>query len=119
MAPVPALPAGRGRPIFRCMQEQLETLRGQAARHAGRGTVDTAIAGVAITTAQQITQPAMGVFEPRFCLVLQGAKEVTIGDRRMRYDPNNYFIASLEVPASGCIIEASASRPYVGLSMVL
>jgi AraC-like DNA-binding protein len=59
------------------------------------------------------------VFQPRLCLVLQGTKEVTIGERRMRYDPNNYFIASLEVPASGCVIEASVSRPYIGLSMAL
>lgn len=51
--------------------------------------------------------------------MLQGAKEITIGERRLRYDPNNYFIASLEVPASGCVIEASASRPYIGLSMAL
>lgn len=101
------------------MQEHLERLRALTARHAGAGTVETPIPGVAITVAQQITQPAIGMFQPRFCLVLQGAKEVTIGERRMRYDPNNYFIASLEVPATGCIIEASANRPYVGLSMVL
>ena len=101
------------------MQEHLESLRTLASRHAGEGTVDTAIPSVAITMARQTTQPAIGMFQPRFCLVLQGAKEVTIGERRMRYDPNNYFIASLEVPATGCIIEASASHPYVGLSMVL
>jgi AraC-like DNA-binding protein len=101
------------------MQEHLENLRALAARHAGIGTIETAIPGVAITLARQTTQPAIGMFQPRFCLVLQGAKEVTIGDRRMRYDPANYFIASLEVPASGCIVEASTNHPYVGLSMVL
>ena len=59
-----------------------------ASRHAGAGTVETAIPGVAITVARQTTPPAIGMFEPRFCLVLQGAKEVTIGERRMRYEPN-------------------------------
>ncbi len=101
------------------MQEHIERLRAQASRHAGQGTVETAIRSVAITLARQTTQRAIGVFQPRFCLVLQGAKEVTIGERRLRYDPNNYFIASLEVPASGCVIEASASHPYIGLSMAL
>ncbi|HEY3253935.1 MAG TPA: AraC family transcriptional regulator [Polyangiaceae bacterium] len=102
------------------MQEQLEKLRVHAARHAaGQGTFETAIPSVAITLARHTTERAIGVFQPRVCLVLQGAKEVTIGDRRLRYDPNNYFIASLEVPASGCIIEASASHPYIGLSMAL
>ena len=101
------------------MQEHLANLRVLASRHAGLGTIDTAIPGLAITMARQTTQPAIGMFQPRFCLVLQGAKEVMIGERRMRYDPSNYFIASLEVPATGCIIEASASDPYIGLSMVL
>jgi len=101
------------------MQEHLAKLRVLASRHAGLGAIDTAIPGLAITMARQTTQPAIGMFQPRFCLVLQGAKEVMIGERRMRYDPSNYFIASLEVPATGCIIEASASDPYIGLSMVL
>jgi len=101
------------------MQEQLSALRELTCRHAGQGLVETAIPGVAITRATQTTQPVIGMYQPRFCLVLQGAKQVTIGERSMRYDPNNYFIASLEVPASGCIIEASPSHPYVGLSMTL
>ncbi len=41
------------------------------------------------------------------CLVLQGAKQVMIGDRLLRYDPASYFIASVELPVSGQIVEAS------------
>jgi len=110
---------GSVRPDPHTMQAQIEVLRALALRHAGPGTVETAIPSVAITLARQTTERAIGVFQPRFCLVLQGAKDITIGERRMRYDPNNYFIASLEVPASGCIIEASPSHPYIGLSMAL
>jgi glycogen operon protein len=73
------------------MQEHLENLRALASRHGGAGTVETVLPGVAITIARQTTQPFIGMFQPRCCLVLQGAKEVTIGERRMRYDPNNYF----------------------------
>ena len=113
------LVTGAIRPDLQLMQEQIEKLRAQALRHAGSGTIETAVRSVAITLSRQTTRPAVGVFQPRCCLVLQGAKEVTIGERRLRYDTNNYFIASLEVPASGCIIEASASRPYIGLSLAL
>ncbi|QGZ93756.1 AraC family transcriptional regulator [Terricaulis silvestris] len=104
--------------MFNAMQGHLENLLALASRHAD-GAVEAAIPGIAITVARQKTQPTVGMFQPRFCLVLQGAKEVTIGDRCMRYDPTRYFIASLEVPATGCIIEADANHPYVGLSMVL
>jgi AraC-like DNA-binding protein len=53
------------------------------------------------------------VLKPMLCLVLQGAKEVTIGAQVLRYDPACYFVASLDLPASGCVIEASAERPYI------
>jgi AraC-like DNA-binding protein len=53
------------------------------------------------------------------CLVLQGAKRLMIGDRILRYDPACSFIASLELPASGCVIEATPERPYVGVSLIL
>ncbi len=105
------LARGRAQADLPGMQEHLENLCALASCHGGLGTVETAISSVAITISPQTTAPAIGMFNPRFCLVLQGAKEVTIGERRMRYDPNNYFIASLEVPASGCVIEASADRP--------
>ncbi|HVV34816.1 MAG TPA: AraC family transcriptional regulator [Vitreimonas sp.] len=101
------------------MQEHLETLKALALRHAKPGIFDTPVPGLNISMVGQRTHPVIGMYQPRFCLVLQGAKEVTIGERRMRYDPNNYFIASLEVPATGCVIEATQSAPYVGLSMAL
>jgi AraC-type transcriptional regulator N-terminus len=53
------------------------------------------------------------------CLVLQGAKEVMIGKHRLRYDPASYFIATLELPASGRIVEANPARPYVAVSLAL
>jgi AraC-like DNA-binding protein len=53
------------------------------------------------------------------CFVLQGAKEVAIGDRRLRYDPGSYFIATLDLPASGQIVEASPERPYICVTLAL
>jgi AraC-like DNA-binding protein len=51
------------------------------------------------------------------CLVLQGAKEVTIGGKVLRYDPASYFVASLELPASARVLEASPARPYVCVAL--
>ena len=42
-----------------------------------------------------------------------------IGEQVLRYDPASYFVASIELPVSGCIIEASPERPYMGLSLDL
>lgn len=102
------------------MQEQLSQLQTLAVRHAdGRRRTETALPRVGISLAHEMTDLQAGVFEPMLCLVLQGAKEVTIGERKLRYDPATYFIATLDLPASGCIIEASAAKPYVGISLGL
>lgn len=102
------------------MNEQLSQLKELAVRHAaGRRRTEAAVPRVVISSANETTDLQSGVFEPMLCLVLQGAKEVTIGERKLRYDPATYFIATLDLPASGCIVEASAAKPYVGVSLSL
>ncbi|HEY2230922.1 MAG TPA: AraC family transcriptional regulator [Xanthobacteraceae bacterium] len=101
------------------MQEQLSQLCRLARRHADGRRTSTPIPRVAIHQAREATRPMPGVFEPMLCVVLQGAKEVMIGERRLRYDPASYFIASLELPASGRVVEASPERPYIALTLAL
>ena len=101
------------------MREQLDHLRDLALRHSqGRRTV-TPIPRVVIGAGREKTGVLPGLYQPMHCLVLQGAKEVTIGEHLLRYDPASYFIASMELPASGRVVEASASRPYVALTLAL
>jgi hypothetical protein len=49
--------------------------------------------------------------------VAQGAKAVQFGDERLRYDPTNYLIVSLDVPVVSQVVEASADKPYLGLKL--
>jgi AraC-like DNA-binding protein len=101
------------------MGTQLTPLCGLALRHASGDRMQTAIARVSLIVQSQPTMPQSGVFKPALCLVLQGAKEVTIGGQVLRYDPACYFVASLELPASARIVEASPQRPYVCVSLAL
>lgn len=101
------------------MHEQLNQLRSLAARYAEGRRTETLLPRVAINMGREMTGPLPGLFEPMHCLVLQGAKQVMIGNRVLRYDSVSYFIASLELPASGCIVEASPERPYIALSLAL
>jgi AraC-like DNA-binding protein len=87
------------------------------ARHTEGFRMETPIPRVAIGVARGRTQETASVYEPMICLVLQGAKQVMIGDRVLRYDPASMFIASLELPVSGRIIEASADQPYIVASL--
>lgn len=101
------------------MQSQLASLLALADRHAGGPGFKTAIPRLSIYKSHGTTPPVGGLFEPKICLVLQGAKQIMIGEQVLRYDPATFFIASVELPVSGCIIEATQERPYVGLSLDL
>lgn len=99
------------------MQDQLSPLRNLVARHARGDRTESAIAGLTLLQASKPSPAASGVLEPRLCIVLQGAKQVTIGGETYRYDSASYFVASVAVPASGCVSEASADSPYLAVSM--
>ncbi|MGO4167801.1 helix-turn-helix protein [Novosphingobium sp. PhB57] len=58
-------------------------------------------------------------YEPMICLVLRGAKQVTIGNRVLRYDAATCFVTSVEVAAVGCVTEASRERPYIVTTLAL
>ena len=100
------------------MQDPLSRLCAIAERHAGT-FLPVAGPRVGVHAGCETTRPIPAVYEPMVCIVLQGAKQVMIGDRVLRYDPASYFIATLELPATGCIVEASAARPYLAVSMAL
>jgi AraC-like DNA-binding protein len=101
------------------MQDQLPQLRDLVLRHAEGPRTQTAIPRVTISVGRHATHPVPSVYEPRLCVVIQGAKEVMIGERRLRYDPASYFIGALELPVSACVVRASAEEPYLALSLAL
>ncbi len=101
------------------MDEQLARLRQLALRHTGPGRTPTAVPRLGLMMATERTSYSPGIYEPMLCLVLQGAKEVMIGERLLRYDPAGYFVASLELPASARIVEASPEKPYIATALAL
>jgi AraC-like DNA-binding protein len=101
------------------MREQLTQLCTLVERHAVGRRFQTPIPRVVIGVSRERTGILPGLYEPMLCLVLQGAKEVMIGDRRLRYDPASYFIASMELPVSGQIVQANADQPYIAVSLAL
>lgn len=61
------------------------------------------------------THPEHGVSYPALCLVVQGGKEVFLGDDRYRYDTNHYLITAATLPIESRIIEASEEQPCLGV----
>lgn len=101
------------------MQDILARMRAIAERHAGGVRQDTILPRVVVHRGQVTPRPSPGLYEPSLCLVLQGAKQITFGDRVLRYDPASYFIATVELPTSSWVIEGTESRPYLAFSLML
>ena len=101
------------------MQDRLDEMARRVVRHTEGVARVTAIPRVGLGVVGQPSQPMSSLYEPMICLVLQGAKEVMIGDRLLRYDPACNFIASLELPVSGRVVEASPDKPYIGVALTI
>jgi AraC-like DNA-binding protein len=67
----------------------------------------------------QPSDPVHAVHEPSLCILVQGRKRVLAGNAVHHYGPNNYFLAAVDVPVVGQVIEASPQAPYLCFRMTL
>lgn len=58
-------------------------------------------------------------YEPVLCLILQGRKEVTAGQRRFSFGVGELLVVSHEMPVVSKITQASESTPYIALVLGL
>jgi AraC-like DNA-binding protein len=59
------------------------------------------------------------VSEPSFCVIVQGSKEVFVGEERYVYDPAHYLLTTVELPVVSQILEASNEQPYLSIRVRL
>jgi AraC-like DNA-binding protein len=57
------------------------------------------------------------IYRPLVSLILQGEKRLLIGTQLLSYAARNTFIASVDLPAIGEIVKASATVPYLALRL--
>ncbi|SFT09744.1 AraC family transcriptional regulator [Paenibacillus sp. BC26] len=58
-----------------------------------------------------------GVYKPSLCMVVQGAKEVYLGQDRYRYSPSDYLVVSVHLPVTTQVTEATPDAPYLGFKL--
>jgi AraC-like DNA-binding protein len=64
-------------------------------------------------------EPLHNIFDPAFCVIAQGSKELYLGEECYRYDPYHYCLGTVELPVISQIVEASQERPYLSLRLKL
>lgn len=102
------------------MEIALEALGKSIARWTDKGDQPvTAIPGLSLYRRYEPTQPTSIMYEPRICMIAQGAKRVLLGDDTFVYDEHHFLIASVDLPTVVQIIKASREKPYLGLVLKL
>ena len=94
--------------------ETLSELAVVMARHVTRdGFHATPIERVTLVRSSTVTMPMPNVYRPQLCLVVQGRKEVTLGEHVFRYSPGRYGVVTYDLPAMGRVVEATPDKPYL------
>jgi AraC-like DNA-binding protein len=94
----------------------LEMARGYCSRE---GNYPTPIPTLRVVRRDKVTEPVPGRYASLVCIVLQGEKRVWSGKKIYRYNPENYLVSCVDVPAIFQVTEAAPERPYIGLTMEL
>lgn len=102
------------------MLEQLAAVIDRRTK-GGTGEQDssTAVPYLTFFRREKLTEPNPCLIEPSIVFVAQGAKQLLIGDQAYAYDTERFLIASLDLPGSSQVLEASPTRPCLGLALRL
>src|SRR5262245_42650623 len=83
------------------------------------GLAQTPIPG--LTTIRSTTPSGLvhAISEPLVCLVLQGSKQVTMGNRTFTFNAGDSLLITADVPTVSQITQASIAAPYLSLVLQL
>nr|WP_154984077.1 AraC family transcriptional regulator [Paenibacillus xylanexedens] len=98
--------------------QQLDELARLIHQHTvNEGVHSTELPSLSLIRESDITEPIFRLNEASFCIVVQGQKEMLLGQERFRYGPGSYIVATMDLPVSGQVIEASPVAPYLALKL--
>ncbi|UCJ19207.1 AraC family transcriptional regulator [Pseudomonas sp. MM211] len=83
----------------------------------GEGMHDTLIEGLSLAYTAAPSLPMPTLYRPCLCIIAQGRKEIRLGAEQYFYDPLNYLVASVTLPVTGQVIEATPELPYLSLKL--
>ena len=102
--------------------EPLRELRELILRHAGdapHATTRDEQLGVAFKVLRYTPEPSHHVYEPVFCLGVQGEKSAVLGNEIFTCRAGHFLVASVDLPMTIHISGASLEHPFIALGMLL
>lgn len=99
---------------------QIAALHGALAQSIGRRTEGledcaTAVPNLGLFRRDVPAEPCVCLVEPSVVMVVQGAKQMQVGDETYTYDTERFLITSLDLPAVSAVVDARPDQPCLGL----
>lgn len=88
-------------------------------RTKGNGVHPTAIDRLSFARSDAMSSAIYSVDEPRLNLMVQGKKEVLLGEETYPYRAGQYLIHSVTLPISGRVVESTPDQPCLVLKLSL
>lgn len=101
----------------RIFQQQTELAELMKRYSRQDGVHETDIPSLFFIRESHVAEPVYGVYKPSFCVIVQGEKEVLLSKERFRYSSADYLVASVNLPVTGQVINASTAAPYLALKL--
>lgn len=105
------------RAMSRC--HELAALVTQHTDNQSSGVYKTAIPQLQLMRESTVSTDTGGVVEPTFALMVQGKKEILLGEEIYHYSAAQYLVVSVDLPLRAFIVEATPSKPYLGFKLSL
>ncbi len=97
-------------------REVLDQIIGMTERITkAEGRTRTIVPFLTIIRNTRQTPPISAVLAPSFCLILQGAKRIHVGQDIVDCHPGNFLASVIKMPASAQVFGATQTSPYVGV----
>ena len=101
------------------MQELLESMTRRVVANVDGYQPETRVPRLGLAVIREPQPPEATLFPPLVSIVLQGEKELVVGDRTLTYGPAACFCSTIDLHSSGCVVAATPERPYVTASLTL
>lgn len=88
-------------------------------KHSSEGMRPSAIPRLSLIRATSPSEPIHTLYEASLCLVVQGKKQVQLGERVLEYDSGAFLAVSVDMAVVGRVIEASREKPYLCFALML
>ncbi len=101
------------------MQDLLQKMRDRVLVHFAGSQMTTLVPRLSVAISHGVCDPEPTMCGPGFCLVLQGTKQLVIGNQTLSQVPGRSFASLVELPATRCLFESASREPYVAVGLTV